>query len=462
MTRARSSAEGRRSASASPAPPAIDGDQYLPRQGAGKGKRIMGGKVPTESLVTPVDMVDTPAEPSGRGSEVTLPLEVNTLVDCQYRDGKCYPARIIERRRLGDTNNYEYYVHYRKFNRRMDEWVPLANLQLDTAIPPEPPELGDKTRQQKRKVDDEHSEEEGEGHEDFDPAQLREHEEFTKVKNIADIELGKYEMETWYFSPFPPEYRECKKMYFSEHDLCFFKHREHMLAHVKKCTMLHPPGTEIYRNGKISMFEVDGRKAKGYCQNLCYLAKLFLDHKTLYWDVDLFLFYIMCECDERGAHITGYFSKEKSSEEGFNLACILTLPPYQRRGYGKFLISFSYELSKIEGKVGTPERPLSDLGLVSYRGYWTRVLLTLLREREGSVSIKELSDLTAFKTDDIISTLQHLSLIQYQKGQHVICAAPHVIDAHLRKAGGAGLEVDPTKIIFTPYNAERDYNGARV
>lgn len=51
--------------------------------------------------------------------------------------------------------------------------------------------------------------------------------------------------------------------------------------------------------------QVDGRKAKGYCQNLCYLAKLFLDHKTLYWDVDLFLFYIMCECDERGAHITG-------------------------------------------------------------------------------------------------------------------------------------------------------------
>lgn len=134
-------------------------------------------------------------------------------------------------------------------------------------------------------------------------------------------------------------------MYFSEHDLCFFKHREHMMAHVKKCTMLHPPGTEIYRNGKISMFEVrgggvgcgpkwghrdaqrsrrpasaqppvihrdsctrcqvDGRKAKGYCQNLCYLAKLFLDHKTLYWDVDLFLFYVMCECDERGAHITG-------------------------------------------------------------------------------------------------------------------------------------------------------------
>ena len=44
----------------------------------------------------------------------------------------------------------------------------------------------------------------------------------------------------------------------------------------------------------------------------------------------------------------GYFSKEKESSEDYNVACILTLPPYQRKGFGKLLIEFSYILSKHE------------------------------------------------------------------------------------------------------------------
>lgn len=48
---------------------------------------------------------------------------------------------------------------------------------------------------------------------------------------------------------------------------------------------------------------------QAYAQNLCLLAKLFLDHKTLYYDTDPFLFYILCELDRIGYHIVGYFSK---------------------------------------------------------------------------------------------------------------------------------------------------------
>jgi histone acetyltransferase MYST1 len=274
------------------------------------------------------------------------------------------------------------------------------------------------------------------------------------VKNIATIELGRYEIETWYFSPFPSEYNDCLKLFFCEFCLNFMKRKEQLQRHMKKCDLKHPPGDEIYRSGTLSMFEVDGKKNKVYGQNLCYLAKLFLDHKTLYYDVDLFLFYVLCECDERGCHMVGYFSKEKHSEESYNLACILTLPPYQRKGYGKFLIAFSYELSKKEGKVGTPERPLSDLGLLSYRGYWTRVLLDILKKHKGNISIKELSDMTAIKAEDILTTLQSLELIQYRKGQHVICADPKVLDRHLKAAGRGGLDVDVSKLIWTPYKEQ--------
>ena len=75
--------------------------------------------------------------------------------------------------------------------------------------------------------------------------------------------------------------------------------------------------------------------------------------------------------------------------------------------------------------------------------------------------MKELSDMTMFKHEDIISTLQHHNLIQYQKGQHVLCAAPKVIEHHMKLAGRPGVQVDPAKLIWTPYNAERDYNQFR-
>lgn len=49
----------------------------------------------------------------------------------------------------------------------------------------------------------------------------------------------------------------------------------------------------------------------------------------------------MCDGEEISAWNCPAAPQEKESPDGNNVACILTLPPYQRRGYGKFLIAFS-------------------------------------------------------------------------------------------------------------------------
>lgn len=56
-----------------------------------------------------------------------------------------------------------------------------------------------------------------------------------------------------------------------------------------------PPGLEIYRDEKCSMFEVSGLTERIYCENLCLIAKLFLDHKNIRFDCGPFLFYVLIE-----------------------------------------------------------------------------------------------------------------------------------------------------------------------
>ena len=157
-------------------------------------------------------------------TQPALPLEVGTLVDCRWRDGTLYTARVVERRPAALEENappppaetcapeaWEYYVHYLKFNRRMDEWVPLTSLALSTVDGGDVDADGKRRKRADGDADDDHAE--------FDAHALREHEEFTKVKNVERIELGRHEMETWYFSPLPPEFKDAKKLYFAEFDL---------------------------------------------------------------------------------------------------------------------------------------------------------------------------------------------------------------------------------------------------
>lgn len=235
------------------------------------------------------------------------------------------------------------------------------------------------------------------------------------ASQIECIEFGGWEIDTWYAAPYPEEYSRNRVLFICEFCLKYMNSDYVAWRHKLKCPAKHPPGDEIYRSGSISVFEVDGRKNPVYCQNLCLLAKLFLGSKTLYYDVEPFLFYVLCEYDDMGYHFVGYFSKEKRASSQNNVSCILTLPIHQRKGYGNLLIDFSYLLTRVEGKCGSPEKPLSDMGLVSYRNYWRLVMCRYLinyvpedrHERKG-LSVKQISDDTGMTADDVISALEGL------------------------------------------------------
>ncbi|RIA97832.1 acyl-CoA N-acyltransferase [Glomus cerebriforme] len=270
---------------------------------------------------------------------------------------------------------------------------------------------------------------------------------------IRSIRFGDWEMDTWYVAPYPEEYSWYPTLYICEYCLKYMKSKYIADRHKMKCPMKHPPGDEIYRDGLISIFEVDGRKNTIYCQNLCLLAKMFLDHKTLYYDVEPFLFYVMTEINDTGCHFVGYFSKEKRSPLNYNVSCILTLPIHQRKGYGNLLIEFSYLLTKRESKTGSPEKPLSDLGLLSYRYYWRNVLFEVLNDSPEALSIEELSRKTSMTVNDVIATLQiNNMLVRDENGIYRIVVDKDLIKNHLEKVTAKGYpRIRTENLRWTPF-----------
>ncbi|KAG6902009.1 hypothetical protein C0995_005657 [Termitomyces sp. Mi166 len=206
---------------------------------------------------------------------------------------------------------------------------------------------------------------------------IHQHKQITANRNFDYVYFGEWQVKTWYFSPYPltetelddpnpsdagPKIPGVTKTTARSHgrtsDLlaggllrgatgpgtekaqlwvcqqCFKYMSEWALYenHLRFCMVDYPPGRRVYQRGAHSIWEVDGAQ-----------------------------------------------QKEKNSYDDYNLATIMTLPPYQRKGYGMLMIEFSYELSRRAGKIGTPERPLSDLGLRSYLAYWVSALIRFFR-----------------------------------------------------------------------------------
>ena len=342
-------------------------------------------------------------------------------------------AKVLKYRQNSDGAD-EYYVSYINVNKRWDEWVSIELFDLKTIVH----KAGSKSRKAHANTSEEAAE-----------ADLK---YLGESRNIEYLRLSCYKIQAWYFSPFPDPYNSLETVYCCEFCMRLFCTEREFDDHTRRCTATHPPGDEIYHKNEISIYEVDGSFSTRYCVNLCLITKLFLNHKTEYYAPHEFHFYIVCINDIRGAHPCGFFSKEKHSEIGNNLACIVTFPCYQRMGIGHFLVQISYELSKIEKKPGTPERPLSDLGLMTYRSYWKdAVLECMLNHRTEQLSLKQISDLTGMVIEDVKFALLDGGYIKYLDDDWKLTLTYSQIQQWQAKNRKRKLKLDPNYLRWVPY-----------
>jgi len=67
----------------------------------------------------------------------------------------------------------------------------------------------------------------------------KEHEAITRVKYIDSIELGRYEIDTWYYSPYPDEYSKVKKLYICEYCAKYMKYEHTYRMHLVSLWILN-------------------------------------------------------------------------------------------------------------------------------------------------------------------------------------------------------------------------------
>lgn len=317
---------------------------------------------------------------------------------------------------------------------------------------------------------------------------------FSLPKNIFKVVIGQWELPTWYFSPYHlarPQVRSgfesCSNCITTDVELsvrrasdvppadpldpnfvlhlcpyCVSPYYDAIQVgrHLRVCART-PPGLEIYRDlrrGGAVMFEVDGKDEPAFCQRLGLLSKLFLEHKALDYDTSPFIYYVLTMLGSHGCEVVGYFSREKDNSEGYNLSCITTLPHFQGKGAGRFLIDVSYEMSRRCGTSGSPEKPLSDLGERTYRGYWHEKVMEAIVANEAAgttFSTESLARQTGIAMGDIVATLQSLHLLDSRSdGSNEVrlqtAMVNSVLSRKLKREGGNGFLFQAPLLSWNP------------
>ncbi|KAL2063996.1 hypothetical protein VTL71DRAFT_4490 [Oculimacula yallundae] len=295
----------------------------------------------------------------------------------------------------------------------------------------------------------------------------------TLERNIENVIFGEVTFKAWYPSWYPKEIIGEKALTVGAGDkggivvpelyVCkrCFGYGKVLVEWVRhcRCCEREVPGKKVYVHGgwreddsprpavgEWSIWEVDGGVETLFCQNLSLFAKLFLDNKSVFFDVSGFNYFLLVYTPPQNSphnlsspspstttqhkQIIGFFSKEKLSWDNNNLACILIFPPWQRKGLGALLMGVSYAIARREQILGGPEKPISELGRKGYKRFWGAEIARWILERrdvdrrrvkgkkgggkreQEVVGIRLLSEETWIAPEDCLAVLRDMDVVE--------------------------------------------------
>jgi len=148
------------------------------------------------------------------------------------------------------------------------------------------------------------------------------------------------------------------------------------------------------------------------------------------------------------------------------------------------VIEFSYLLSQREGKLGSPEKPLSDLGLLGYRAYWAEKIVETVLAAGEEISVDEIAQATAITHADVMNTCvpclpcqpnldpfsgrtdcrpsvrpvrcTTLQLFKHYKGQHIICLSDAVLERYEKSKAKRRRRIFKEYLNWRPPSFTRD------